>query len=120
VSDQAQDPVDAVRGSVTAVTESASARLRGVRRGDGKLLLGLDVTRGLAEAPPAAPVAALRALRTLSLRGVVRALERAAEDDEVAGLVAHTGGEIGFAPAAELRAAVGRFRASGKRYLYTT
>jgi protease-4 len=32
----------------------------------------------------------------------------------VAGLVAHTGAEIGFAPAAELRAAVGRFRASGK------
>jgi protease-4 len=115
VSDQAKDLVDAVRASVTAVTESASARLRRVRRGDGKLLLELDVTRGLAEAPPATPVAALRALRAPSLRGVVRALERAAEDDGVAGLVAHTGGEIGFAPAAELRAAVGRFRASGKR-----
>ncbi len=110
-SDQAQDVVDAVRASVTAATESASARLRRARRGDGKLLLELEVTRGLAEAP----VAALRALRAVSLRGVVRALERAAEDEEVAGLVAHTSGEIGFAPAAELRAAVGRFRASGKR-----
>lgn len=115
VSDQAQDLLDAVRGSATAVTDSASARLRRVRRKDGKLLLELDVSRGLAEAPPATPVAALRARRTPSLRGVVRALERAAEDDKVAGLVAHTGGEIGFAPVAELRTAVGRFRASGKR-----
>jgi protease IV len=115
VSDQAQDLLDALRASGTAVTESASARLRRLRRGDGKLLLELDVTRGLAEAPPATPVGALRALRTPSLRGLVRALERAAADDEVAGLVAHTSGEIGFAPAAELRAAVGRFRASGKR-----
>jgi protease-4 len=115
VSDQALDLVDALRASVTAVTESASARLQRVRRDDGKLLLELDVTRGLAETPPATPVAALRGLRTPSLRGVVRALERAAEDDVVAGLVAHAGGEIGFAAAAELRAAVGRFRASGKR-----
>ena len=115
VSDQAQDLLDALRASGTALTESASARLRRLRRGDGKLLLELDVTRGLAEVPPATPVGALRALRTPSLRGVVRALERAAADDEVVGLVAHTSGEIGFAPAAELRAAVGRFRASGKR-----
>lgn len=115
VPDQAQDVVDAMRASVTAATESASARLRRVRRRDGKLLLELEVTRGLAEAPPATPVAALRALRALSLRGVVRALERAAEDDDVAGLIAHTSGEIGFAPAAELRAAVDTFRGSGKR-----
>ena len=115
VSGQAEDLLDGLRASVTAVTESASARLRRVRSGDGRLLLELEVTRGLAEVPPATPVAALRAMRTPSLRGVVRALERAAEDDGVGGLVAHAGGEIGFAPAAELRAAVSRFRASGKR-----
>jgi hypothetical protein len=51
VSDQAHDLVDVVRASVMAVTESASA-LRQGRRGDGKLLLELDVTRGVAEAPP--------------------------------------------------------------------
>src|SRR5262245_33931838 len=103
--------VDELRGSVAAATESASAVLRRVRRNDGRLLLELDVTRDLAEAPPATPVEALRGLRSLPLRGVVRALEKAAKDDEVAGLVAHTGGEVGFAQAAELRAAVARFRA---------
>jgi protease IV len=107
--------VEDERGSVTAVAESASALLRRVRRKDGMLLLELDVTRDLAEAPPTTPVAALRGLRTLPLRGVVRALEKAAEDDEVVGLVAHTGKEIGFSQVEELRAAVGRIRASGKR-----
>jgi protease-4 len=114
MSDQAHDLVGDVRGSVTALTDSASALLRRVRH-EGRLLLELDVTRGLAEAPPATPVEALRGLRTVALRTVVRALEKAADDDEVVGLVAHTGGELGFSQAAELRAAVGRFRASGKR-----
>jgi protease-4 len=75
----------------------------------------VDVSRGLAEAPPATPVAALPARRTPSLRGVVRALEKAAEDDEVAGLVAHTGGEIGFARWRSCGPRWGRFRGSGKR-----
>ena len=104
-----------VRGSVTVVAESASALLRRVRHRDGMLLLELDVSQDLAEAPPATPVAALRGLRSKPLRDVVRALEKAAEDDEVVGLVVHTGWEIGFSQVAELRAAVGRFRASGKR-----
>lgn len=106
---------DALRTPVSAVAESASAGLRRVRRTDGRLLLELDLTRGLAEAPPATPVAALRARHAPTLRAVVRALERAAEDDHVAGLVAHTSGEIGFAPVAELRAAVQVFRGAGKR-----
>jgi protease-4 len=93
----------------------AAARWRRVRHKDGVLLLELDVTRELAEAPPSTPVAALRGLRARPLRDVVRALEKAADDDEVAGLVAHAGGEIGFSQVAELRDAVARFRASGKR-----
>jgi protease-4 len=93
----------------------AAARWRRVRHKDGVLLLELDVTRELAEAPPSTPVAALRGLRAKPLRDVVRALEKAADDDEVAGLVAHAGGEIGFSQVAELRDAVARFRASGKR-----
>jgi protease IV len=107
--------MDDVRGSVTAVAGSATALLRRVRHNDGPLLLELDVTRDLAEAPPSTPVAALRGLRAKPLRGVVRALEKAAGDDEVAGLVAHTGREISFSQVAELRDAVRRFRDSGKR-----
>ena len=101
-----------VRGSVTAVAGSATALLRRVRSNDGPLLLELDVTRDLTEAPPSTPVAALRGLRAKPLRGVVRALEKAAKDDEVAGLVAHTGREISFSQVAELRDAVHRFRDS--------
>ncbi|HEX4687781.1 MAG TPA: signal peptide peptidase SppA [Nocardioides sp.] len=104
-----------VRGSVTAVADSASALVRRVRHRNGMLLLELDLSRDLAEAPPSTPVRALRGLRAKPLRDVVRALEKAAEDDEVFGLVAHTGREIGFSQVAELRAAVGRFRESGKR-----
>ena len=107
--------VDDVRGSVTAAAESAAVRLRRVRHKDARFLLELDVTRDLAEAPPSTPVAALRGLRVTSLRDVVKALEKAAEDDAVAGLVAHTGREIAFSQVAELRAAVATFRASGKR-----
>lgn len=113
VSDQHH--LDNLKAPVAAVTESASARLRRVRGVDGSLLLELDVTRGLAEAPPASPIQALRERRTPSLAGVVRALERAADDDNVAGLVAHASGDILFAPVTELRAAVKRFRESGKR-----
>ena len=107
--------LDDARGSVRAAAESASVRLRRVRHKDGTLLLELDVTRDLAEAPPSTPVAALQGLRAKPLRDVVRALEKAAEDDEVGGLVAHTGREIGFSQVSELRDAVARFRASGKR-----
>lgn len=88
--------------------------LRRVRRDSGPVLLELDLGRGLTEAPPATPLEAVRALRTPSLRGVVAALEDAADDDEVGGLVAHVSREIGFVPAAELRAAVARLRAAGK------
>src|SRR3954447_2968140 len=104
-----------VHGSATAVVGSASTLLRRVRHQDGMVLLELDVSRELAEAPPSTPIAALRGLRTKPLREVVRALEEAAEDEAVVGLVAHTGREIGFSQVAELRAAVARFRASGKR-----
>jgi protease IV len=114
-SDHAHHLLGDVRGSVMAVTEGATALVRRVRGNDGMLLLELDVTKALAEAPPATPVEALRGLRSLPLAGVVRALEKAAEDDEVVAVVAHTGGELGFSQATELRAAVGRFRASGKR-----
>lgn len=102
-------------GQLEQVATPARARLRKVRGKGDQLLLELDLTRGLLEAPPTSPVAALRALQTPTLRGVVTALEKAAEDDTVVGLVAHLGGEVGYVPAAELRAAVTTFRAAGKR-----
>ena len=114
-SDQPHDVGDTMRESVTAAAGSASALLRRMRHQGGMLVLELDVTGDLTEAPPSTPVTALRGVRRKSLRGVVEALEKAAQDDAVGGLVAHVGSEIGFSQVAELRAAVGRFRASGKR-----
>lgn len=111
----ARDALDSILSSASEALAPAKARLRRARQSDGRLLLELEVTRGLLEAPPATPIDALRAMRTPTLRGVVHALERAARDDEVVGLVAHLGGEIGYAPASELRAAVATFRGEGKR-----
>jgi protease-4 len=85
------------------------------RRGSNRLLLELDLSHGLLEAPPATPVEALRARHTPMLRTVVDALARAAEDDDVVGLVAHVGHrQPTLAQSSELRAAVGAFRRAGK------
>ena len=86
-----------------------------VRRPGAPLLLELDLTRGLLESPPASPIEALRAMHVPSLRGVVEALRRAAQDDNVAGLVAHVGArQPTLAQSNELRAAVAAFREAGK------
>jgi len=86
-----------------------------VRRHGGRVLLELDLTRGLLESPPASPIEALRAVHMPSLRGVVEALRRAAGDDQVVGLVAHVGAkQPTLAQSNELRAAVAAFRASGR------
>lgn len=79
------------------------------------LLLELDLTRGLHEAPPASPLEALRARRTPLLRSVVAALEKAAADPRVAGLVAHVGQhQPTLAQSSELRAGVEALRRAGK------
>jgi protease IV len=86
-----------------------------VRRSGERLLLELDLTRGLLESPPASPIEALRAMHVPSLRGVVEALRRAAGDDRVAGLVAHVGArQPTLAQSNEIRAAVAGLRAAGK------
>ncbi len=80
-----------------------------------RLLLELDLTRGLQEAPPGSPLEAVRARRTPLLRAVVTTLEKAAADPRVAGLVAHVGQhQPTLAQSAELRAAVEVFRRGGK------
>src|SRR3954453_9600659 len=86
-----------------------------VRRRGSRVLLELDLSRGLREAPPASPVEALRAMHVPTLRGVVEALRRAARDEHAVGLVAHLGAkQPTLAQSDELRAAVAEFRAAGK------
>src|SRR5919112_6871248 len=85
------------------------------RRSTPRLLLELDLSRGLQEAPPVSPLETLRGMHVPSLRGVVEALRRAARDENVVGLVAHVGTkQPTLAQSAELRAAVADFRAAGK------
>src|SRR3954449_75324 len=86
-----------------------------VRRPGSRVLLELDLSRGLREAPPASPLEALRAMHVPSLRGVVEALRRAARDQHVVGLVTHLGAkQPTLAQSGELRAAVADFREAGK------
>jgi protease IV len=86
-----------------------------LRRPASRVLLELDLSRGLQEAPPTSPVEALRAMHVPSLRGVVEGLRRAARDGQVVGLVAHVGArQPTLAQSDELRAAVTEFRAAGK------
>ncbi|HEU4515088.1 MAG TPA: signal peptide peptidase SppA [Nocardioidaceae bacterium] len=86
-----------------------------VRRSGARLLLELDLARGLLESPPSSPVEALRAMHVPSLRSVVEALHRAARDERVVGLVAHVGAkQPSLAQSNELRAAVAEMRAAGK------
>lgn len=103
-------PLRPVVSSARAVVERVTShKLSGDR-----LLLEIDLTRGLVEAPPSSPIDALRSMQTPTLRGLVDALERAAEDDDVVGVIAHIG-DVGFTAAAELRTAVAAFRAADKR-----
>src|SRR3712207_2269550 len=85
------------------------------RRSAPRLLLELDLTRGLQEAPPASPLEAVRSMHVPTLRGVVESLRQAARDPRVAGLVTHVGGrQPTLAQSGELRAAVLAFRQAGK------
>lgn len=80
-----------------------------------RLLLELDLTRGLLETSPTSPVEAIRAKHRPTLRAVVDALHKAASDPRVAGLVAHVGQrQPTLAQSGELRAAVRAFGAAKK------
>jgi protease IV len=79
------------------------------------ILLELDLTRGVMETPPESPLAAFRARHLPTMRELVRALRKGAEDDQVVGLVAHLGGTgLSLSQVQDLREAVADFRASGK------
>jgi protease IV len=81
----------------------------------GRVILELDLEQELAEYVPEDPVAQAIHGRKPTVRDVVEALHRAAEDRRVLGLVARVGsGGLGFAQVEEIRDAVAVFRASGK------
>ncbi|MDO5502246.1 MAG: signal peptide peptidase SppA [Actinomycetia bacterium] len=80
-----------------------------------RVLLELDLGRGLAEAAPSNPLEAIRALRTPLLRTLVEHLRKAQTDDTVVGLIGILhGGGLTLAQSDELRSAVQAFRESGK------
>jgi protease IV len=92
----------------------ARARVTGTEA--SSLLLEMDLSRGVAEAPPSSPVEAARARHVPVLRHLVEGLSQGADDPDVVGLVAHVGAaQPSMAMAGELRSAVQRFRRSGKR-----
>jgi protease-4 len=79
------------------------------------VLLELDLTDGLAEAPPPDPIGAAMSRRKLALSGVRDGLAEAGRDPRVRGLVARVGGsKIGLARVQELRDAVAGFRRTGR------
>jgi protease-4 len=78
-------------------------------------ILDLDLTHSLAKGPAGDPFGHLLFEDHLTLRDVLDALQRAADDPRVKGVVARIGSdEFGTATAQELREAVTAFRAKGK------
>ncbi len=78
-------------------------------------ILELDFERGYPEHLPFQTLTASFIEVVPTLRSVVEALDRAAEDDRVVGVVARVGAApMGLASIQELRDAVARFRRSGK------
>lgn len=80
-----------------------------------RMVLELDLNRGIVEAQPADPFLMLLERRQLLVRDVVRVLHRAADDERVVGLSVHGGNLLGgWAVTEEIRDAVLHFRESGK------
>jgi protease IV len=84
-----------------------------------RVILELDLERGVVEYVPDDPFATLLRRDAITTRDVVEALKRAESDDRVLGLVARTaGGGLGMAQVEEIRDAVTSFRATGKPALF--
>lgn len=81
-----------------------------------KIILEVDLTRGLQEQPLDDPVVGLLLEPRPTLRDVVEALQRAAQDHRVVALIAHVGpSNLGLAQIQELRDAIMAFREKGKQ-----
>jgi protease-4 len=102
------DPKELARDAQRAIEEARARRT-------GPLILELDLTDELIEAPPADPFALAMAYRKTALRDVLDGLRRAADDPRVRALVAKVGSaRLGLARAQEIRDAVTAFRRRGK------
>lgn len=87
----------------------------GKERVPGSLVLEVNFETAIVESVPDDPLAQIMMEDTLQLRDVVEAIDRAAEDRRVKGMIARVGaGRMGLAHLQEIRDAIGRFRASGK------
>jgi len=63
------------------------------------VILELDLTEGVPEAPATDPLSAVMSIRKIRLPDMIEGLRRAREDDRVRALVAKVGGgRIGLAP----------------------
>lgn len=79
-------------------------------------VIEVDLDRGVVETKGSDPISRALTRGAVTLRDVVDALDRGANDPRVTGLVARIGnGGIGIGHAQELRDAVHRFRRAGKR-----
>ncbi|ETK31905.1 signal peptide peptidase SppA [Microbispora sp. ATCC PTA-5024] len=86
------------------------------QRRTAPLVLELDLTEGLSEGPPADPVGALLSMRKARLADVLSGLKRARKDPRVTALIVKIGGNpLGLGMVQELRTAVLKLRAAGKR-----
>jgi protease-4 len=96
-----------------AVVAGVKSLMKG--RVPARTLLEVNLEGGLLERVPPDPVAQLMLRGRPTLRSVVDALEKAADDPKVTGLVATLGaGSLGMAQAQEVRDAVVAFRAKKK------
>ncbi len=79
-------------------------------------VIEIDLDGGVIETQGSDPLSRAMTMRSVTVRDIVDALERGAEDPRVTGVVARLGnGGIGLGHAQELRDAVHRFRDSGKK-----
>ena len=87
----------------------------GTERVPTRIVLEVDFEQGVIESIPDDPLAQVMLEDSLTLRDVVDALDRAAEDRRVEAVFARIGGGgMGLAQLQEIRDAVMRFRESGK------
>ena len=81
----------------------------------GKVILELNLETGLIEAIPNDPIATIMLSDTTTVKDIVDGLERAGNDDRVAGVVVRLGGTTtGMAQAQEIRDAIINFRSKNK------
>jgi protease IV len=81
----------------------------------GRIVLEVDLTGGLADAPSDNPLLRILSGSETTMRDFLEALDIAAKDARVKGLVARLGGDdLGIAETQQVRDAIAAFRASGK------